>query len=156
MPNVKWERKEEIQLLCESFKLLQQLPELEELEGVDLLHTISKLNQVPYPPVMLKLKKFSNQPGRTLFKVEPKPLKKVHLPLVTEVEFTISLSVPLATLEIFPNMRHLSLTSYNSDSSSFNDITKYLTNLESLNLEVMHELSVENLCELAEHCPHLQ
>ncbi|XP_063604366.1 uncharacterized protein LOC134779918 [Penaeus indicus] len=156
LPNVKWEREEEIQLLCESLKLLQQLPELEEFEGVDLLHTMSKLNQLPYPPVMLKLKKFSNKPGTTLFKVKPRQLKTVHLPLVTEVEFMISPSVPLATLKIFPNMRHLSLTSYIYDSSSFKDITKYLTNLESLNLEVMHELSVENVCELAEYCPHLE
>lgn len=156
LPNVKWEREEEIQLLCESFKLLQQLPELEELEGVDLLHTMSKLNQLPYPPVMLKLKKFSNKPGSTVFKVEPNQLKNVHLPLIKEVEFVISPSVPLATIEIFPNMRHLNLTSYKDNSSSFNDITQYLTNLQSLNMEVMHELSIKDLCELAEHCPYLE
>ncbi|XP_042861171.1 uncharacterized protein LOC122246585 [Penaeus japonicus] len=156
LPKLKWEREEELQLIRETIQIIQKLTELEELMGVNLLNSFSTLNRLPYPPFMLKLKKFSNQPGEIFFDVEPELLRKVHLPLVTEVEFVINLPIPLTTLEIFPNMRHLSLTPYSYDSHNFNDIAKYLTNLQTLNLEVLHELSVESVCELAEHCPNLE
>ncbi|KAG7163594.1 hypothetical protein Hamer_G002805, partial [Homarus americanus] len=48
--------------------------------------------------------------------------------------------------------RHLTVTPYDYRSYNFDDILPYLTNLHTLNMELTHEVSISNICDIAENC----
>ncbi|XP_042231462.1 uncharacterized protein LOC121872625 [Homarus americanus] len=153
LPECKWEKHEEDALLDGIKELLLHAPYIEEITGICLIYILCKLNELEYPPILLKLKKFNGKTGgHNLVGVAPRRLKKVQLPFVTEVIMSLNVFMPSVTLEIFPNMRHLTVTPYDYRSYNFDDILPYLTNLHTLNMELTHEVSISNICDIAENC----
>ncbi|KAK8724642.1 hypothetical protein OTU49_011185 [Cherax quadricarinatus] len=157
LPDIKWEDKEENTLFDEIVRLLLYAPDMEEIKGVSLLYVLWKINKMEHPPIMLKLKKFDGKTGgHSVICVSHKQLKKVHLPFVTEVNIVLNVLLPPVTLEIFPNMRHLTVSPDDYRSYTFDDMMPYLRNLHTLDMELMHELSISNMCDIAENCRSLE
>ncbi|XP_069191280.1 uncharacterized protein [Procambarus clarkii] len=157
LPDVRWEKLEEDILLDDVQQLLMYAPDMEEVTGVCLFYVLCKINEMEYPPIMLKLKKFNGKTGgHSLIGVSPKRLMHVRLPFVMDVNIDLNVFMPPVTLEIFPNMKHLTLTPYDYRSYTCNDILPYMKNLHTLDLELTHELSISNMCDIAENCRSLE
>lgn len=157
LPETIWEKNEEDMLIEEINKTFELCPFLEEVTGVCLLYILCKMNERDVPPLMLKLKKFDGTTGgHSLVGIDPKRLQKVHLPFVTEVVFSLNCFMPPATLKIFPNMKHLTVSPYDYRSYTCDTILPYLKNLHTLDMELTHEMSLSNMCDIAENCQLLQ
>ncbi|XP_045600301.1 uncharacterized protein [Procambarus clarkii] len=157
LPDVRWEKLEEDILLDDVQQLLMYAPDMEEVTGVCLFYVLCKINEMEYPPIMLKLKKFDGKTGgHSLIGVSPARLRQVRLPFIMDVNIDLNVFMPPVTLEIFPNMKHLTLTPYDYRSYTCNDILPYMKNLHTLDLELTHELSISNMCDIAENCRSLE
>lgn len=159
LPNYYWDLSEEAIMVEEMIEILGQLVYLEEVSGVCLYNVLCKLNESrPSKPLMLKLKKFDGTAGgHQLVAVDPKRLSRVKLPYVEEVIFIANVVMkPSALQELFPNLKHLTITPYDSRAYNFDSILPYLSNLVSLDVEFLESLSLGNMCELAKLCRSLK
>ncbi|XP_068219931.1 uncharacterized protein [Palaemon carinicauda] len=159
LPNYNWEAREEAIMVEEMIKIFETLLYLEEVSGVCLYNVLCKLNESKrYRPLMLKLKKFDGTAGgHRLVGVDPKRLNKVKLSCVEEVVFVANVVMRPSNLqELFPNLKHLTITPYDSRAYTFHSILPHLSNLVSLDVEFLHSLSLENVCELAKQCRSLK
>ncbi|XP_064094996.1 uncharacterized protein LOC135207270 [Macrobrachium nipponense] len=159
LPDYYWDLSEEAIMVEEMIEILGHLAYLEEVSGICLYNVLCKLNESrPSKPLLLKLKKFDGTAGgHQLVAVDPKRLSRVKLPHVEEVIFIANVVMkPSALQELFPNLKHLTITPYDSRAYNFDSILPYLCNLVSLDVEFHESLSLGNMCELAKQCQSLK